>query len=71
MHTYTAESAKRVRVERGGVWGLFTENGVWLEGAIRSADPTFCRWVASAHAMAWRAAQTPVKTKQTRKRARA
>ena len=51
MHTYAAENSKRVRLERGASWGVFTQNGEWLDGPIRYADPTFCRWVASGHVM--------------------
>jgi hypothetical protein len=47
MHLYTAQSRRRVRVDGRNAWGLFSENGEWLDGAIRSADPTFCRWVTS------------------------
>lgn len=47
MQTYRAIDPRRVRVESRSAWGLFTENGEWIEGPIRSADPTFCRWVAS------------------------
>jgi len=47
LHTYTAEGTDRVRLENSGGWGVFTASGEWIEGPIRSADPTFCRWVAS------------------------
>jgi hypothetical protein len=56
MQTYRAESPHRVRVESHTAWGVFTENGEWLEGPIRSADPTFCRWVASGRLLQERAA---------------
>jgi hypothetical protein len=54
LQLYRAESAERVRVEGNNGWGLFTQDGVWVEGPIRSADPTFCRWLASAHSLAER-----------------
>jgi hypothetical protein len=47
LHTYTAESPDRIRLEFRSGWGVFTASGEWIEGPIRSADPTFCRWVAS------------------------
>jgi hypothetical protein len=60
MFTYRAEGPHRVRVESLSAWGLFTENGEWIEGVLRSADPTFCRWVASGCVMRERrAAVTP------------
>ena len=51
MHTYTAESPERIRLEGRNGWGVFTANGEWIEGPIRWADPTFCRWVASGCAV--------------------
>jgi hypothetical protein len=44
---YGAYGENRLRVKRGDQWGEFDRNGGWLEGEIRSADPTFCRWVTS------------------------
>jgi hypothetical protein len=46
---YAAYGANHVRVERGEQWGEFNRDGVWLEGQIRFADPTFCRWVSGEH----------------------
>lgn len=28
-------------------WGRFDRDGVWVEGALRSADPQMCNWLAS------------------------
>jgi hypothetical protein len=58
-----------VKVERGGAWGRFTQNGDWLEGEIRYADPTFCRWVTSAEIAAeWRRAVEPAARKSAKKK---
>lgn len=35
-----------VRVEHKGQVGLFRENGSWIEGELRSADPLMCKWIA-------------------------
>ena len=51
LHSYTAESRDRIRLESRNGWGVFTANGEWIEGPIRWADPTFCRWVASGCAL--------------------
>jgi hypothetical protein len=51
LQLYRAESSQRVRVEGKNAWGLFTQDGAWIEGTIRSADPTFCRWLASSCAL--------------------
>ena len=45
---YAAVGDGRVQVERGGRRGLFDGDGVWLEGALRTADPQMCRWVSTA-----------------------
>ncbi|MGC8512012.1 MAG: hypothetical protein ACP5P1_03100 [Acidimicrobiales bacterium] len=36
-----------VRVTKGDLSGLFSRNGQWLSGDLRSADPEMCRWVTS------------------------
>ncbi|MGD9946587.1 MAG: hypothetical protein AB7S98_25510 [Burkholderiaceae bacterium] len=36
----------RVRVEHEGRCGLFREDGCWLEGELRNADPLMCKWIA-------------------------
>jgi hypothetical protein len=46
---YAAYSRDRVRVRRGDEWGEFNRDGHWLEGTIRFADPTFCRWVTGEY----------------------
>ena len=35
-----------IEVTKNGQRGLFTEHGVWLEGALRQADPHLCLWIA-------------------------
>jgi hypothetical protein len=54
---YTAEGALRIRVERGDQWGYFDDQGRWLEGPLRSADPTFCRYLSSS----WLVDQDPLR----------
>jgi hypothetical protein len=46
---YAAYDRHRVHVKRGNLWGEFDRNGNHLEGDIRYADPTFCRWVTGEH----------------------
>jgi hypothetical protein len=46
---YAAYGPNRVRVKRGEQWGEFDRNGNWLDGTLRCADPTFCRWVTGEH----------------------
>lgn len=36
-----------VRVEKADVVGWFDQNGRWVRGAVRSADPELCRWIIS------------------------
>jgi hypothetical protein len=43
---YDLTSDGRIEVSKNGETGLFTERGVWLEGAIRQADPHLCLWIA-------------------------
>lgn len=33
-------------VTRGGEEGVFTAEGVWVEGALTHADPHMCLWLA-------------------------
>lgn len=57
---YRAESPDRIRVERAGhkeKWGYFDRNGRWLEGPLRWADPTFCRFISSGWIVAERTEQ--------------
>ncbi|MFM1987167.1 MAG: hypothetical protein RJA99_124 [Pseudomonadota bacterium] len=42
---YTGE-ADLVRVEDGGRVGHFRENGAWVRGDLRQADPLMCKWIA-------------------------
>ena len=55
--SYCAESQRRIRVQRAGreeLWGYFDDDGRWLEGPLRSADPTFCRYISSGWVLAAR-----------------
>jgi hypothetical protein len=54
---YTAEGKFRIRVERHGKWGYFDDCGRWLEGELKIADPTFCRFLSSS----WMVEQDPEK----------
>jgi hypothetical protein len=61
---YSAEAEHRIRVERAGheeQWGYFDGDGRWLEGPLRCADPTFCRYMSSGWILAARAANRSVK----------
>jgi len=54
---YRAEGKHRIRVERAGqqqLWGYFDGDGRWLEGPLRWADPTFCRFMSSGWILAAR-----------------
>jgi hypothetical protein len=54
---YRAEGEHRIRVERKGredLWGYFDGDGRWLEGPLRWADPTFCRFMSSGWILAVR-----------------
>jgi hypothetical protein len=44
---YTAEGSSRIRCARGETWGYFDSSGNWLEGPLRYADPTFCRYMGT------------------------
>jgi hypothetical protein len=46
---YGAYGANRLRVKRGEQWGEFDRDGTWLGGAVRYADPIFCRWVTGEY----------------------
>ncbi len=35
-----------IEVTKNGQRGVFTEQGKWLEGEIRQADPHLCLWIA-------------------------
>lgn len=35
-----------IRVTDGDVSGVFTHEGEWIEGELRSCDPQLCGWVA-------------------------
>lgn len=42
---YEQDGKGNVRVTLAGKVGLFTVEGVWIEGEIFEADPQFCGWV--------------------------
>jgi len=55
-HPYTAMSYElvdrnRIQITDGNRTGLFDADGTWLEGDIKSADPCFCRFLASGWVM--------------------
>jgi hypothetical protein len=52
--TYEVVGENRVQVQDGNQTGLFDRSGRWLEGDLKSADPSFCRYVASAWVIAER-----------------
>jgi hypothetical protein len=35
-----------VRVEHDELTGWFRENGAWVRGSLRCADPLMCKWIA-------------------------
>ena len=49
--TYELAGENRVRVKDGNTSDLFDRDGVWIEGDVKSADPCFCRFIASAWIM--------------------
>lgn len=42
---YTDEGGV-VRVDDGERTGFFRENGAWIRGELRQADPLMCKWIA-------------------------
>ena len=42
---YEQDGHGHVRVTQGTKVGLFTSEGVWVEGEVFEADPQFCGWV--------------------------
>jgi hypothetical protein len=47
IYEYADDGVGPVLVSKDGVSGLFTADGVWVRGEMRSADPQMCRWIAS------------------------
>jgi hypothetical protein len=43
---YERDGHGNVRVVDGDRVGLFTSQGVWLDGEVYEADPHLCGWVA-------------------------
>jgi hypothetical protein len=47
---YEIDESGDVRVETpAGVAGVFSGNGEWITGELRSADPELCRWIRSGN----------------------
>ncbi len=44
LYDLTADGA--IEVTKNGKRGLFNDQGIWLEGEIRQADPHLCLWIA-------------------------
>lgn len=45
-HTYESCDDGLIRVSKGNSHGLFREDGRWISGEVRSADPLLCLWIA-------------------------
>lgn len=45
--TYEEGGERTVVVSKGEVSGVFSRNGEWISGELKSADPEMCRWVTS------------------------
>ena len=43
--TYELREDGTVRVSRGDQEGVFTEEGIYVSGEIRFADPQVCNWI--------------------------
>ena len=46
---YELDEAGNIVVTRDGASGVFSGNGRWLHGEIRTADPELCRWMDSGN----------------------
>lgn len=44
---YELTEENQVRVTRGEQQGLFTAEGIHIEGEIRQADPQLCVWICN------------------------
>ncbi len=44
---YELTEENQVRVTRGVSYGLFTAEGIHVEGEIRQADPQLCVWICN------------------------
>ncbi len=42
---YEQDGEGHIRVSFEGKWGLFNDNGSYIEGEIRECDPQLCGWV--------------------------
>lgn len=56
---YELEADGTITVERAGATGRFDGQGRWLAGAITSADPLLCVWLAGGIARAPRRTPAP------------
>lgn len=43
--TYDLTERGTILVQKQGRTGEFTEQGVWLDGEIKQADPHLCLWI--------------------------
>jgi hypothetical protein len=55
---YEQDGHGNVRVTLGNKFGLFTAEGVWIEGEVFEADPQFCGWVGGPKLAHHRIART-------------
>lgn len=46
---YELDDDGNIVVSRDGRSGVFTGNGVYLRGEVRTADPEVCRWIDSGN----------------------
>lgn len=60
--TYELTAEGLVRVVRGPKEGLFTWEGVWVSGELRTADPQMCIWVGGWNG--WRSGADAVERTQ-------
>ena len=44
---YEIQDDGTIKVSGRGIWGIFTDEGRWIEGELRQADPQLCVWVAN------------------------
>ena len=44
---YALDGDGNIRVTKGDAYGVFTTEGVHVEGGIRQADPQLCVWVGN------------------------
>ncbi|MEM7099656.1 MAG: hypothetical protein AAF541_15425 [Pseudomonadota bacterium] len=44
---YRKDDQGNIRITRGNLEGIFTQQGVHISGEIREADPQLCVWVGN------------------------